>query len=46
MWEAEMRFTNKNVNVEKNMINVIGSTSFVMTKNSEVTTVKEMSDCE
>lgn len=46
MWEAEMRFMGKNGEVEKNMKNVIGNTSFVRTKNSEVTTVKEMSDCE
>lgn len=32
--------------VEKNMKNVIGNRSFVRTKNSGVTTVKEMSDCE
>lgn len=46
MWEAEMRFTDKNGNVEKNMRNVIGNTSFVRTKNSEVTTLKERSDYE
>lgn len=44
MWEAEMRFTDQNGKVEKNM--KIGKTSFLRTKNSEVTTVKEMSDCE
>lgn len=44
MWEAEMRFTDQNGKVEKNM--KIGKTSFLRTKNSEVTTVREMSDCE
>lgn len=46
MWEAEMRFTDKNGKVEKNMKNIIGNTSLVRTKNSEGTTVKEISDCE
>lgn len=46
MWEAGMRFTDKNGKAEKNMKNAIGYTSFLRTKNLEVTTVKEMSDCE
>lgn len=32
MWEAEMRFMDKNGEVEKNMKNVIGNTSFMRTK--------------
>lgn len=41
-----MRFIDKNGKVEQNMKNVIGNTSFVRTKNSEVTTVEEMSEYE